>query len=292
MKLNPIIVIFLTVLILFSSQLQTFSQSTYKLSETGTNNFSAVVSQLNASYSVFASGRTDYIASLDNHNLFWTEPSELCMFTECGPLCCINGCCPSNPSSCLGFADCVEASSSNSSSSSSSGASSNPSSSSSSGSSPSSSSSSSGSSSSSSSSSSSGGSSSSSSSSGGSSSSSSSGDLSSSSSSSGGALLQPLQISISGDNSVKIPQGQKTTTTTIKIAVEGLENNTSCSLRSDQNLTAVRFFPRKFFLSPQELIKEVKVVIGKLSSENNDDINITVKCGEDSKANFDIMVKQ
>src|SRR3989338_2647073 len=83
MKLKPIIAILLIVIVLFSHQLQTFSQSTYTLSEIGT------------------------VASLDNHNLFqWWEPGDGCTYTECGATCCINGCCPTNPGTCLGFADC------------------------------------------------------------------------------------------------------------------------------------------------------------------------------------------
>ncbi|MBI3308668.1 MAG: hypothetical protein HYZ79_04780 [Candidatus Melainabacteria bacterium] len=327
MKLKPIIAILLIVLILFSHQLQTFSQSTYTLSEIGSINVSTGA---NIPQPVFVNRNTAVVASLDNHNLFqWWEPGDGCTYTECGITCCINGCCPTNPETCLGFADCPvcgdgiiqtseecddgnttagdgcsstctnELSSSSSSSSSSSGvilsnsSSGGPSSSSSSSSGDLSSSSSSSGDISSNSSSSSGDLSSSSSSSGGlSSGSSSSGSISSSSSSSGDISIPPLEITISGNNSVTIPQGKKSILTTIKVAIEGLDSYTLCSLRSDKDLSDVRLYPRKFFLSPQEFVEEVLTEIKRFSSKKEDDLNITAKCGEDSETNFTIMVHQ
>ena len=87
-----------------------------------------------------------------------------------------------------------------------------------------------------------------------------------------------------------IPQGREGVITTIKVAAEGLEGNISCSLRSDQSLLAVRFYPRKFFLSSQESIKEVKISINRFLSIS--DLNVTATCGEDSTADFNIMIQQ
>ena len=221
MKLKPILLILLTVLILFSSQLQIFSQSTYTLSEIGAINVSARAKGLNSLYGVDVSRNTAYFVSYDNNNLFqWYEPGDGCTYTQCGSRCCVNGCCPTNSGTCAGFSDCI-----------------------------------------------------------------------SSSSSSGGSSLTPLKISISGNNSVTIPQGREGVITTIKVAAEGLEGNISCSLRSDQSLLAVRFYPRKFFLSSQESIKEVKISIKRFSS-TDDDLNVTARCGEDLTADFNIMIQQ
>ncbi|OGI19657.1 MAG: hypothetical protein A3B68_01500 [Candidatus Melainabacteria bacterium RIFCSPHIGHO2_02_FULL_34_12] len=99
-------------------------------------------------------------------------------------------------------------------------------------------------------------------------------------------------ISIFGDNSATIQKGKLGTVAYLKVKAEKLDGTTECSIRSDRSLLAVRFFPRKFYLSSQELVKEISTIIKRLSSLDEEDINITVRCGEDSTADFKIKVQQ